>query len=146
MGQLEALSLGRKLCIGAALVLLISLFLSWQKACASFGGASVCGTRSGWHGIGILVGLLALAVLVFEAILIFGSMPALPAPESLIAAVLAILAAIFAVLEFLTHNEARAWPAWLGLICALVLGYGAWLRFSDGPATATRMRPPPVRR
>ena len=54
----RGLSTGRQVLLAAGLLLFIDLFLDWQQVCASFGPAgSVCGSRSGWHGIGILVGL-----------------------------------------------------------------------------------------
>src|SRR5438105_12965592 len=65
--DLAAISTGRKVLLAAGLLLFIDLFLAWQQVCASFGGASVCGSRSGWHGIGVLGGLLTIALLVLEA-------------------------------------------------------------------------------
>ena len=65
----RGLSTGRQVLLAAGLLLFIDLFLDWQQVCASFGPAgSVCGSRSGWHGIGILVGLLTIALLAWEAI------------------------------------------------------------------------------
>ena len=41
-------------------------------------------------------------------------------PANLISAALAAAVTLFVVIEFLTHNEARHWPAWIGLILGIV--------------------------
>ena len=143
----RGLSTGRQVLLAAGLLLFIDLFLDWQQVCASFGPAgSVCGSRSGWHGIGILVGLLTIALLAWEAIgalnLDLGeAVRALPA--NLISAALAAAVTLFVVIEFLTYNEARHWPAWIGLILGVVIAIGGWLRFSEGTTTAPSASTPP---
>jgi hypothetical protein len=145
-----AISTGRKVLLGAGLLLFIDLFLAWQQVCANFGPAgSVCGSRSGWHGIGILVGLLTIALLVWEAIGAFNvelGDAFRNLPTALISAALAAAVTVFVVIEFLTHNEARHWPAWLGLLLGIAIAVGGWLRFSESPATPTATpapTPPP---
>src|SRR6266545_6157293 len=64
--NLGALSTGTKVLLGAGLLLFIDLFLDWQQRCADTTVGSICVGRSGWHGIGVLVGLLVLALLVWE--------------------------------------------------------------------------------
>ena len=143
----RGLSTGRQVLLAAGLLLFIDLFLDWQQVCASFGPAgSVCGSRSGWHGIGILVGLLTIALLAWEAIGALNidlgdAVRALPA--NLISAALAAAVTLFVVIEFLTHNEARHWPAWIGLILGIVIAIGGWLRFSEGTTTAPSASTPP---
>jgi hypothetical protein len=132
----------RMLLLGAATVLVIDLFLSWQQACGTGPFGSVCASRSGWHGIGVLVGLLAIVLIVLEAVRLYGQLPELPVPADLLAAGLAAATAVLAVLEFLSHNEARHWPAWIGLLAAIALGIGAWLRLTESGTNATT--PPPA--
>jgi hypothetical protein len=150
MDQLAGISTGRKVLLGAGLLLFIDLFLDWQQACASFAGNSVCGGRTGWHGIGVLVGLLTIVMLIWEAI---GALnvdlgdAVRNLPTALISAALAAAVTLFVVIEFLTHNEFRHWPAWLGLILGIVIAVGGWLRFSESPTTAatpTATTPPPA--
>ena len=124
-------STGRQVLLAAGLLLFIDLFLDWQQVCASFGPAgSVCGSRSGWHGIGILVGLLTIALLAWEAIGALNvdlgdAVRSLPA--NLISAALAAAVTLFVVIEFLTHNEARHWPA---------------MRASEGSSTSRQLHLP----
>jgi uncharacterized membrane protein (Fun14 family) len=144
------LSTGRKVLLAGGLLLLIDLFLDWQQVCANFGTGSICGSRSGWHGIGILVGLLTIALLAWELVGVFGvdlGDAVRNLPTALISAALAAAVALFAIIEFLTHNQARHWPAWLGLVLAIVIAVGGWLRFSESPATTTAgpaTTPPPT--
>ena len=126
------MSTARKILLPAALLLLIDLFLSWQKACAGAGGFEVCGSKSGWSGIGIVVGLLTLALLVWEGLQLFARDSVnLNVPEALISAGLAAAILLFTIIKFLSDGEARHWPAWLGLLLALVIGYGGWLRYKE---------------
>jgi hypothetical protein len=130
------LSTGRKVLLVGGLLLLIDLFLPWQQK--DFGPITV--SRSGWHGIGILVGLLTLVMIAWELIGALGvelGDAIRNLPTALISAALAAAVAIFTIIEFLTHNEIRSWPAWLGLILAIVIAVGGWLRFSESPATTT---------
>jgi hypothetical protein len=124
---------------GAAL-LLIDLFLVWQKVSVDGPFGTISASRSGWHGIGVLVGLLTIALIAWELARLAGRAPELPVAGDVVSAGLAAGAGLLAVIEFLTHSEARHWPAWLGLLCAVVIVAGAWLRFSAvrGMALARR--------
>jgi hypothetical protein len=138
------LSTGRKVLLVGGLLLLIDLFLSWQSK--DLGPITV--SRSGWHGIGILVGLLTLAMIAWELIGALGvelGDAVRNLPTALISAALAAAVTLFTIIEFLTHNEIRAWPAWVGLILAIVIAVGGWLRFSEAPATTpTASTAPPA--
>jgi hypothetical protein len=130
------LSQGSKVLLGACGVLFIDLFLHWQRFCVG----DLCGSRSGWEGIGVLVGLLAIAAIAWEVVVLSGNAPAVAMPAALLSAALGGLVALFAIIEFLSHNEARHWPAWIGLICAIAAGYGAFLRFAEGGGAAALPR------
>jgi hypothetical protein len=132
MALIGQLPRGRRLAGIAAVVLFIDLFLSWQKACANTVVVNVCGSQSGWHGIGVIVGLLAIAVIVWEGLRLAGQAPSISLDANVVSAGLAGLAGVFAVIEFLSHSDARHWPAWIGLILAVVLLAGAWLTYSAG--------------
>jgi hypothetical protein len=136
----RGLSTGRKVLLAGGLVLFIDLFLDWQQRCGSTPLGSICVSRTGWHGIGILVGLLTLAMIAWEAIGAFNvdlGSAVQSLPTALVSAALAAAVAVFTIIEFLTHNEIRHWPAWLGLILAIVIAVGGWLRFSEGESAAT---------
>ncbi len=145
MDQLKAMSRSSQLLLGAGLLLFIFLFFDWQQVCF----ASICGGRSGWHGWGTLVGILAIVLIAWEAVQILGvKLPELPVKAAMISAGLAAGILLFTVIKFLVDNEARHWPAWVGLILSIVIAGGGWLRWSgDAPKEMTMARtpsPPPA--
>ena len=91
---------------------------------------------SGWHGLnGILLGLATLALIVWEVALLFGDQMAelrknVPLAENLVSAGLAGGVLVLMILKFLTANELRRWPEWVGLVVAIGIGYGGWLVYS----------------
>jgi hypothetical protein len=146
----RGLSTGRQVLLVGGLLLFIDLFLDWQQRCGSTVIGSICVSRTGWHGIGVLVGLLTIAMILWEAIGAFAvdlGDAVRSLPTALISAALAAAVTLFTIIEFLTHNEIRHWPAWIGLILAIVIAIGGWLRFSESPAattTPTPTTPPPA--
>ncbi len=152
MENLNALSLGRKLVLGAGALLLIDTFLHWQEI--SIGGLS--GGQSAWHGFwGVLLGLLTIALLAWVAARAFGV--AIPGnlPEGLLTLALGALILLFAVIKTLSDNFVH-WPAYLGIVLAAVVAYGGFLVFKDSgeafpsmpsssgsnPSTTTTAPPP----
>jgi hypothetical protein len=121
----------RALLPAAGAVLLADLFLSWQQACFDTGAGSVCAARSGWHGIGVLAGLLAIALVAWEVLRTTGRAPAVPTSPQVVSAALALATAAVGVITFLSHDEARHWPAWLGLLLVLLIAFGGWQRRRD---------------
>ena len=143
MDQLKGLSRSSQLLLGAGLLLFIFLFFDWQQVCA--GG--ICGGRSGWHGWGVLVGILVIALVAWEAAQVFAVKVELPVKPALLSAGLAAAVLLFTVIKFLVDNEFRHWPAWVGLILAIVIGFGGFLRWSgDSPKEMQRAArtPPPA--
>jgi hypothetical protein len=131
MDQLKGMSRSSQLLGGAGLLLFIFLFFDWQQV--SFGGISA--GRSGWHGWGTAVGIFVIALVLFEASQMFGvKLPDLPVKTVMISAGLAALVLLFTVIKFLVDNEARHWPAWVGLILAIGIGVGGFLRWSGDAA------------
>jgi hypothetical protein len=131
----NALSLGRKLVLGAGVLLLIDSFLHWQEV--SIGPLS--GGQSAWHGFwGVLLGLMTVALLVWTAARVFGV--ALPGnlPEGLVTLALGGLILLFAVIKVLSDNFVH-WPAYIGIILAAGVAYGSWLVFKDSGEALPRM-------
>lgn len=123
---------------GAALYVVFS-FLDWQQVSA-FG---ITAGISEWHGIGVVAALLAVAVLCFELVRLvqprfeLGSISA-----GLVSYALAVALLVFTVLTFLTHNEARHWPAWIGLILAVVIAGAASRRARNEEVRIPFSKPP----
>jgi hypothetical protein len=140
MDQVTKMSRSSHLLLWPGLLLFIFLFFEWQQVCCG----SVCGGRSGWHGVGIIVGLLTIALLVWEVVQIVDiALPDLPVKAGMITAALAGGILVFTVIKFLVDNEARHWPAWVGLILSIVIAVGGWLRWSgDEPKVIEMKRSP----
>jgi len=122
--DISKLSHGAKLIIGGTVAFLIVSIFNWQEVDIS-GIASV--GRSMWHGWGVLAGLLAIALLVWEVIRLANVNVAMPVTPAMTSAALAVLLAIFTVIKFLADNEFRTFWSWLGLILAIAIVVGAWL-------------------
>ena len=126
MDKLNALPLGRKLVLGAGVLLFIDTFLQWQQV--SFGPISA--GRNAWHGFwGVLMCLMVIVLLLWTAARAFDV--ALPAniPDGLVTLALGVLIPVFALLKAIT-DDAVHWPAWIGVLLGAAVGYGAWLVFS----------------
>jgi hypothetical protein len=131
MDQLKALSRSSQLLLGAGLLLFIFLFFDWQQACA--GG--FCGGQSGWHGWGTAAGIFVIALVLWEAAQVLGvKLPALPVKPAVISAGLAAGVLLFTIIKFFDDDRFRHWPAWIGLILAIAIGVGGFLRWSGDAA------------
>jgi len=121
--SLSKLALGSKLVIGAGVLLLIDSFLHWQEV--SFGPISV--GVSMWHGWGVFIGLLLLAILAWEGAQIAAiKIPLGHLSPSMVTAGLSALLLLFTVIKVLTNNYVAIW-AWIGLVLSAVIAAGAWL-------------------
>jgi len=130
---------GTQLLLIAGVLLLIDSFLDWQQVSA----AGITAGASMWHGVGVVAGLLLIALLVWEVAQVTGVTRNLELPISaaLVSVGLAVGTAAFTVIKFLVANEARHWPAWIGLILAVAVAVGGWLRYSEVPTTAQTPAP-----
>jgi hypothetical protein len=132
MEQVKALSLGRKLILGAGVLLFIDTFFAWQKVSVKVGGVEVVSaTASAWHGFwGVLLGLMTIALVLWVAARAFGV--ALPAtvPDGLLTLALGALILLFAVLKNLI-DDYSAWASYVGIVLAAAVAAGAWLSFQE---------------
>jgi hypothetical protein len=129
-------STARKILLPASLLLLIDSFFHWQQVDLGV----VTPGQSMWHGLGFLIGILLLVLIVWEALDAFApdTIRGLNLPGGLLALGLAGAILILTVIRVLTLDF-RHWPAWVGLILAVVIGYGGWLRFQEsGDAMPSR--------
>src|SRR4051812_19860874 len=151
MDKLKGMSRSSHLLAWGGLVLFILLFFDWQQISTPVGTAGA----TGWHGWGVLVGILLIAMVAFEIALLVGvTLPELPVKAAMISAGLAGGVLLFTIIKFLVDNEFRHWPAWIGLIVAILIGVGGYLRFSGdnvrevdfkgSTATPSAAPPPPA--
>ena len=42
---------------------------------------------------------------------------------------------VFTLLKILVDSEFLAWPAWLGIVLAVVIAYGGWMRWQEAKVT-----------
>ncbi|HYU57509.1 MAG TPA: hypothetical protein VEO00_05610 [Actinomycetota bacterium] len=142
--DMSRMSTASKILIGASALFFIDGFLPWQRVCIDVGipGIGGCASASLWSGIGFLAALLGLALLVWEGLRVagvnLGTMP--EATKNMISAGLAAGVVLFTALKVLIDNEAIAYGAWIGIILALAIGYGGFMRWQESK-TATPMPP-----
>jgi len=125
MDILGKLSRDTQIVLGGTVLYLVFSFFDWQQVSA-FG---VSAGNSEWSGIGVLAGLLAVAVIAWEALRVV--QPAFkpgPLAPGLVSIGLVLLLLVFTVITFLTHNEFRHWPSWLGLVLSVVIAAAAGRR------------------
>jgi hypothetical protein len=131
MEQLKALSRGRQLILGAGVLLFIDSLLDWQHVSASFGGVTVGGGRSAWHGFwGILMVLMVIVLVLWTAARAFGVKLPEQVPDGLATLALGVLIPLFALIKAISDDYVH-WPAWIGVILGAVIAYGAWLVFAE---------------
>jgi hypothetical protein len=133
--DLSKMSTASKILIGAGILYLIDLFLPWQSVDLGLGLGSI--SANGMDGIGVLNILLVLALLVWEGLWAFAANVKITAPRALISAGLAGAIVVFTILKIIIDNEAIAIFAWIGLILALAIGYGGWMRWQEHQAGAS---------
>ena len=134
---------GEILAGAGGLALLIFLFaLNWLRS------AGV--TRDGWSAVPVLRWVIVVAALSALALTVAQATtrgPALPVSLSVIATVLSALTALLLVIRILTTGATPRVGAYLGLLAAITMAYGAFtsLRAEQGwtPAPITRSRPCP---
>ena len=136
--DVSKMSTASKILLGAGLLFLIDLFLAWQKAC--FG--DFCVKQLGWHGWGLLAGIVVILIIVMEILLIAGVQVNVGTPQTrmMTEAALAGAVLLFTIIKFFVDNEVRKWPAFVGLILALVIAYGGYMRWQEASVTT----PPPA--
>ncbi len=119
-------------------LLLIDSFLKWQDVSVSVGGVTVAAaSRNAWHGWGFLVGLLTILLVAWLVARLAGMDIRLPVSDTLAAAALGTLIALFTLLKVLVDNEFRTTWAWIGLVLAALVAVGAWLQVTAGGGMET---------
>lgn len=126
-----------KVLLAGSVFFVVVSFLSWQKVCF----ADICGSATAWNGVGIVASLLAIAVLVLEALRLLGVQLQLDAGlHARIVAGLGIGVLVFTLIKILVDNEFRAYGSWVGLIAAAVVAVGAVMALAEANAATSRER------
>lgn len=121
MDRLKTLTPATQVVLGASTLYFIFSFLDWQQV-GPYGANE-------WHGIGVLAGLLVVALLVWEGLRLAGIKLDLGSvTPALVSVGLALLLFLFTLITFVDHDYARHWPAWIGLILSIVIGGAALVR------------------
>jgi len=130
MDMLRKLSLQAQVVLGGVVLYVIFSFFDWQQVCVSGGGFSACGGVSEWNGFGGTITVLsALLLLAWEIVRLLGMKIELGGiSQGLISVALAALLLVLTVITFLSHNEARHWPSYLGLLLAVAIAAAAFTR------------------
>ncbi len=151
--DMSKMSSANKILLGAsALLVLDSFILSWQKACADLGGFNVggvgnfCVKFSAWGGTagwaGVIMGLAAIALLVWEGMQAAGQSMDVGMPASKISAYLGFGVVVFGLLKFLLIiSKDASLGSYVGLVLILAIGYGAWMRFQEPETGASPAMP-----
>ncbi len=132
---------GRILLASSLLYLVVSVLPYWQRLCVDVEGISACVSATGWEGVGILAGLLAVAILIME-FLVEAKVEVnvgTPAQRLRIEALAAGGVLLFTILRIAISSESLSWASWLGLIVAVAVAYGGLMRLQEAGAT-----PPPA--
>jgi hypothetical protein len=134
MERIAALSIGTKLMLASGSLLFCDLFLTWQTLPQRFGRRfEVTASLDGWDRVGLVVGLLALALLALVVVRSTDAELSPDAPWNGITLGLASLVLAVTTLKNVTDGRS-AWAAYAGVALAAVMVAGAYL---------DRDRPPP---
>lgn len=167
MDQLRTLSTGAKVVLAGTIVFLIVSFFNWFDFGALDELEEATGIDAGismWNGIGVVAGLIAVVLLVWQAIRLANINLEIGVTPSMVSAALAVLLLIFTFIRFVDAPalfDRTIW-AWLGLALAIVITVGAWMNMqaageslddvrsrlsglggSPGASTASPGPPPP---
>ena len=122
--DISKLSTGAKIVLGASIAFLIVSIFKWQEI--DFEGVASVGVNM-WHGWGVLAGLLAIAIIVWEGLRLADIKIEFGLSSTMVTAALAALLLITTLLKFLVSNEFRTFWAFLGLLLAIAVAVGAFL-------------------
>ena len=129
MDMLKKLSMPAQAVLAGTVLYIIFSFFDWQQAC--FGSA--CAGVSEWHGGGGTITVLsAFLLLAWEIVRLLNvRINVGGVSPGLISFGLTLLLLLLTIITFLTHNELRHWPAWIGLILAIGIAVAGFMRSKE---------------
>jgi hypothetical protein len=135
--RLSSASPASKVLLAGSVFFVVVSFLSWQRVCFE----NICGSASGWHGVGIVAALLAIGVLILQVLeLLAVKIQVDRATVTTIVVGLALGTLVFNVIKVLVDNEFRAYGSWLGLVAAAIVAVGGLMALGEANAAAARGR------
>lgn len=133
--------MGSRVLVIAGALLFAFLFLPWEVVVRSQPFLGIEGRtvyESGFGSpLGIVVGVLALALVAWELLAAAGRRMAARVHPARVGAAAGAVNALLAVVLFLSTLGETAWGAFVGVTTAVAMAYGAWLRSRE----ATPARP-----
>jgi hypothetical protein len=143
--DMSKMSTATKVMGAEAILLLIDSFLPWQRVCVGLSGVfEACGSASMWGGsgsfFGFIAGILTIVLIVWIGFTVAGTSSLnLSASPAKITAYLGFGVLAFTVVKFIIAvTDHPGFGAWVGILLALAVGYGAWMKFQE-PESATPM-------
>jgi hypothetical protein len=141
--DLSRLPVATILLLGGGVLYFLDLFLSWRRQCFDFGALGVhCGTQNGVaQGVGVINLLLALGIIVTEILVVTSrNAAAVTGPGRQREAAMAVALLVFTVIMVLVGlSHIYVW-SFVGLLLAIAIAYGGWLRWREAQASSG---PPP---
>lgn len=122
MDRMNDLTTGAKVVLGATVAFLIVSFFDWFKV-------GDIGVWSMWHGVGVVAGLVGIALLVWQAVRLANIDLEVGVTPSMVTAALAVLLLVFTFIRWVDTPGItdRTFWSWLGLALAIVAVVGAWM-------------------
>lgn len=137
MDRFNALGRGAQIMLVAGVLLLIDTFFDWQNF------EDIVGVSAWDNFLGIVMGLLTIALIAWLAVRVAGIDFRLPISNAMTSALLGGLILIFAVLKNLTDDFSTFW-AYLGVLLAAAIAFGAWLEVQAAGGMDTLRREIPT--
>jgi len=141
--DISKLSQGAKLMLGGTIVFVIVSFFKWFKIDEDLtGGIDLDAGINMWHGVGVIAGLLAIALLVWEGLRLADVKLEFGVSASLVSMVLAGLLLLFTFIRFIDGYTGfdRTIFAFLGLILAILIAAGAFLNMQSSGRSFSDMK------
>ena len=136
--DLTRLTTADKILLGASALLFIDSFLPWQRVCVgpNVFRISLCASANEWGGnaawAGVLAALFIIALLAWKIINLLSVDVNFGASPANIGAGLVLGAFLFTFLKFiLVIGKALSYGAWFGLILALAIAYGGYMKMQE---------------
>ena len=144
MDKFNELTTGAKLVLGATIAFLIVSFFNWYEA--DLGGLEdVAGVDAGvsmWNGVGVIAGLIAIVLLVWQAIRLANINLEIGMTPAMITAALAALLLLFTLIRVVDGYDFadRTIWLWLGLLLAVLIAVGAWMNMQASGESVSDIR------